>query len=172
MNKLSRGNQILAAVLVVQIILTVVVLWPRGAAVAGGEKLFPALETAKVVTVSIRDAAGASIQLASKAGEWVLASGGDYPAKGDTVTAFLDRLVAMTSDRIIAETTVSQKQLKVADDDYNRLIEIEMEDGTQYGVFVGTAPTYGVSHVRVAGDNKVYLASNLTLTDASVTPSS
>ena len=172
MSKLSRGNQILAAVLIVQIVLAVVVLWPRGAATAGGEGLFGELEADQIVSFSITDAEGIQIELAKEAGDWVLASGGNYPAKGDTVTEFLDKLVAMTKDRLVTETAASQKRLMVADDDYNRLVEFELDDGTQHTLYIGTAPSYGVSHVRAAGDDEVYLVSNLTLSDASVTASS
>jgi hypothetical protein len=172
MNRLSRGNQILAAVLVVQIILAAVVLWPRGAATAGGEALFGELEASQIARISIVDAAGTRIELTRNAGDWVLASGGDYPAKSDTITALLDKLVAMTNDRRITETATSQKRLKVADDDYNRLVEFQLDDGTSHALYVGTSPTYGAAHVRVAGDDDVYLVSDLSLSDASVSASS
>lgn len=171
MNKLSKGNQILAAVLVVQIILAVVVLWPRGAVTAGGEGLFGELEAAQINRVSITDTEGTTIEIAREAGEWVLASGGDYPAKGDAVTDFLDKLVAMTDSRLVAEKATSHRQLKVADDDYNRLVEFSLEDGTQHAFYVGSAPSYGVAHIRVVGEDETYLISNLTLSDVSVSAS-
>jgi len=168
MNRLSRGNQILAAVLVVQIILAVVVLWPRGAANAGSEGLFGELEAAQISDVHITDAEGARLDISKQAGDWLLTSGGDYPAKGDTVSQFLDKLVAMTNSRRVTETASSHKQLKVADDDHNRLVEFSLEDGTQHAFYVGSAPSYGTAHIRVAGENEVYLISDLTLADVAV----
>lgn len=173
MNKLSRGNQILAAVLIVQIILAAVVLWPRGTSeAAGGQPLFGEVEVGQIAAISITDSSGNQMLLAKRADGWVMPDADDYPVKGDRVAEFLDVLVALKDDRLVTETAASQKRLKVADDTFERLIEFVTDDGTQHTLYLGTAPSYGVSHVRAAGRNDVYLVSKLTTSTATTTASS
>jgi len=133
--------------------------------------LFGELEAAQVSGIRITDAEGTQLQIAKQAGDWVLASGGNYPVKGDAVSEFLDKLVAMTNSRRVTETASSHKQLMVADDDFNRLVEFSLEDGAQHSFYVGSALSYGTAHVRVAGENETYLISDLTLSDVAVNAS-
>ena len=168
MNKLSRANQILAAVLVLQVILLAVVLWPRSASTAaGGESLFENLQADKIVRLTITELDGKQIQLAKISDGWALPEADDYPVKGGAAAGLLDKLVDLKADRLVTETAGSQRRLKVASDDFERLIEFELSDGTAHSLYLGTSPSYSVSHVRVASEDKVYLISGLSLTDAS-----
>ena len=72
---MSRGNQILSALLVVQIAVAVLVFWPREAAVAGGEPLLAGIEADQVVRVTISDLVDGQIQMAKVQGAWVLSGG-------------------------------------------------------------------------------------------------
>jgi len=173
MNKLSRANQILAGVLVLQVILLAVVLWPRSASTAaGGESLFENLQADKVVRLTITELDGKQIQLAKTSDGWALPEADDYPVQGDKVTKVLDKLVDLKTDRLVAESSTSYKRLKVADDEYQRLVEFDLEDGSRQTFYLGTSPNYSVAHVRLAGQDAVYLVSGFTVSDASTTVSS
>ncbi len=161
---MNRTNQILAAVLVVQIILVGVAFWPRGASFASGEPLFPGIEADQIVRLTISDAGGEQIQLAKKLGSWVLPEADDYATQEDKVPNLVDKIVALKADRLITQTPDSHKRLKVADDTFERRIEFELEDGTTHTVYLGTSPTYRVIHVRAAGQDEVYLVSGLSVT--------
>ena len=63
---MNRGNQILVGILVVQLVLGVVVFWPRQAAVAAGEPLLAGVEVDQIARVTLRDAAGEQVQLTAK----------------------------------------------------------------------------------------------------------
>ena len=166
---MNRTNQILAGVLALQIILVAVVFWPRSAAsVAGGEPLFPGVEADQIARLTVSDAKGETIQLARNMGEWVLPEADDYPAMESKVSALLDKIVALKTDRLVAQTSASHKRLKVADGDFERRIEFEVADGTTYALYLGSSPSYGSSHVRANGRDEVYLAS-LSISDAGVT---
>jgi len=58
---MNKRNQILAAVLVVQLIVIAVVFWPRNTAAGGGEAVFTDLD--QVVQITIADNAGSEIVL-------------------------------------------------------------------------------------------------------------
>ena len=168
---MSRGNQILAILLVVQLALAAVVLWPRSASTAGGEPLFRGLEADEVVRVMIVGGAGERIELTRNAGQWGLAEADDYPCKEDAVDDVVTKIAAITTDRLITRTPSSHKRLQVADEDYARLIELELVDGDVHQLYLGTSPSYGVSHVRASGEDAVYLASDLSSTDVNASAS-
>lgn len=164
---MNRRNQILAAILALQLVAVVIMVWPSPTTSDGeGRGLFPGLEADRIVALTITGPAGESIQLAKRSGEWVLPEAGDYPALADKVTALLTKIVGLKADRLVTETSSSHKRLKVANDDFERLIEFELADGTRQQLYVGTSPAIGVAHVRSGGDDEVYLTSDLSAQDA------
>jgi hypothetical protein len=167
---MNRTNRILAAILAVQIVLVAVAFWPRPASVAGGESLLASLEAEQITRLTISDETGNQVQLAKEMGSWVLPEADNYPCTENKVPEFLEKIVALKTNRLVTQTPASHKRLKVADDDFERRIELELADGTIHSLYSGTSPSYGVSHVRVAGQNEVYLAS-LSASEAGVNAS-
>ncbi len=164
---MSKRNLILVAVLVVQIAIAAVVFWPREVA-SRGEPLFPAVEAGQIVGLTITGAGDNRIVLA-KAGEgWVLSEAGDYPVLADKVPPLLADIAGLTTDRLVAQTPGSHGRLKVARDDFERRIEFEMADGTVRQLYVGTAPSFGATHVRAGGRDEVYLTADLTAQEVQV----
>jgi hypothetical protein len=164
---MNRRNLILTVILVLQLIVAAVVLWPRRVA-SGGQSLFPGVQADQVVRVTITDGQGTSIELAKQGEAWVLPGAGDYPVLEDKVPPLLDKILALTADQLVTQTPASQKRLKVADDDYERLVELELDGSRIQRLYVGTSPTYGATHIRVAGQNEVYLTSGLSTEDLGV----
>jgi hypothetical protein len=163
---MSRTNQILAALLALQIVLVAVVFWPKPAAsIAGGESLFAGLESDQIVQLTVQDAGGEQIQLARGGEIWVLPEADDYPCRGNKVPEVLEKIVALKADRLVTQTPASHKRLKVADDAFERRIEFELADGTRHKLYLGTSPTYRVIHVRADDQDEVYLASGLSVSD-------
>jgi len=169
---MNRTNQILAGVMALQIILVAVVFWPRTAAsVASGQPLFPGVEADQIVRMTVTDATGNQIKLAKSMGAWVLPEADDYPTQQNKVPELLDKIVALKTDRLVTQTPASHKRLKVADDTFERQIEVELADGMTHRLYLGTSPSYGATHVRADGQNEVYLAS-LSTSDVGVQASS
>ncbi|MGA9351413.1 MAG: DUF4340 domain-containing protein [Anaerolineae bacterium] len=167
---MNRTNQILAAVLAVQIVLVMVAFWPRPASVASGESLFAGLEAEQITRLTISDETGKQIKLAKGLGDWVLPEADDYPCLENKVPQFLEKIVALKTNRLVTQTPASHKRLKVADDTFERQIELELADGTTHRLYLGTSPSYGATHVRADSQDEVYLAS-LLASDAGVNAS-
>ena len=167
---MNRTNRILVAVLAVQIVLVAIAFWPKPASVAGGESLFAGLEAEQITRLTISDATGEQIKLAKGLGDWVLPEADDYPCLENKVPQFLEKIVALKTNRLVTQTLASHKRLKVADDAFERRIELELADGTTHRLYLGTSPSYGATHVRAAGRDEVYLAS-LSASDAGVNAS-
>jgi hypothetical protein len=164
---MTRLNKILIGVLVVQLIVALLVFLPR--TLTGqieDEALLPGLDVDHVTALTITSGEGESLTLAKKDGLWVLASAGDYPATEGNVPAFLEKVVAIQTSRLVTETPGSHRRLEVAADDYQRLVEIETDDDSTYRFYIGSSPSFGASHVRVEGQDRVYLTPELGAQDA------
>ena len=165
MNKLNR---ILIVILVLQLGLAAIVLWPRRATTEEGQSLFPDLEANRVVRVTISGADGSRIELAKDGGDWVLPEADGYPVQSSEVLAMLAKIAGLRTGQPVTETSGSHERLGVADEAFERRVEITLDDGTRHTLYVGTSPTFGAAHVRAAGQDEVYLASNLSASDVGV----
>jgi hypothetical protein len=163
---MNRRNQILIAILVVQVIVAAVVLWPRSTASSGeAESLLPGVEADRIVKLTVTGAEGERMQLTKTASGWVLAEADEYPCQEEQVGPLLTKLMALKADRLVTQTSGSHKRLKVAEDAFERRVELELADGTRHILFVGSSPTFGVAHVRADGQDEVYLTSELSAQD-------
>lgn len=164
---MNRLNRILSIALVVQLIVAALVFLPRTlqSDTEGDRPLFEGVEASQIVALTITDGEGASIQMAKQGEGWVLPEADDYPLLADKVTAVLDKIAALKADRVVTETAGSHKRLRVADDDFERLVSYEMEDGAVHEFYLGSAPSYGATHIRAKGDDRVALTGELTAYD-------
>jgi hypothetical protein len=164
---MNRQNQILTVVLVVQLALAAAIFWPR--AVASGAESGPLLanfKAADVVNLSISDADGNQMELSKKGDGWVLPQAGDFPADGDKITPLLDKIEGIKTNRLVTRTEASQKRLKVADDDFNRLLELTLSDGSSHKLYLGSSAGASATHVRADSESEVFLTGDLTAFDA------
>lgn len=167
MNKLNR---ILIVILVLQLALVAVVFWPRQANTEEVQSLFPNLETSRVVRVTITGADGEQIELAKEGADWVLPEADNYPVQSSEVSAMIDKIVGLQTGQMVTETSGSQERLGVADDSFERRVELELDDGTRYTLYVGTSPSFGATHVRAGGEDQVYLTTELLTSDVGILP--
>jgi hypothetical protein len=160
-------NRILAGILVSQIILSVVVFWPRSAVTGASEPLFPDLgEAGDIVALTIADADDNSVQLKKVGGDWVLPDADNYPAQTDKITPLLSKILGLTTSRLVTRTDASHKRLQVSPDDFMLRIDFETADGTQHTLYLGSSPRYGSTHFRVEGQSETYLTSDLSVWEA------
>ena len=162
----KQTHRILAAILVVQVLLSIFLFWPRQSGAGEGELIFPDLTADQIVAVTITDADQNTITLRQVAGKWVLPDVDDYPLQTDKVTAFLEKILALDTGRLVTRTESSQKQLQVASDDFQRRIQLETAGGDLYIVYLGSSPRYGATHFRLGGQSETYLTDEVTTWDA------
>ena len=167
---MTKLNRILVVLLVLQLGLAAVVLWPRRVTIEDAQSLFPDLEANRVARVTITGADGDRIELAKDGADWVLPEADDYPVQSGEVSALLVKIAGLQTGQPVTETSGSHERLGVAEDAYERLVELESDDGTGYRLYVGTSPSYGATHVRAGGQDKVYLTSDLLPSDVGLLP--
>ncbi|MEJ2748364.1 MAG: DUF4340 domain-containing protein [Anaerolineae bacterium] len=166
MTKLQR---ILAIVLVGQLVLAAIVFWPRGTVQAESGPLFPGLETADIVKLTVADNTGNQITLLRKDDGWVLADSGDFPVDGSKIEPVLDKIAALQTGRLVAQNATSYKRLQVADNDFLRRVDMELQDGTVQTLYIGSSPSSGATHVRRADQKEAYLVSDLASWEVAAT---
>ncbi len=170
---MKKHNRILAVVLALQVVLIAVIFWPRPA--ASGEESSPLLgeiEAGDIVSLIIEDMDGNHLDLQRTTGKWVLPEADDYPCREDQVPEMLEKLITLTTDRLVTRTEGSHKRLQVASDDYLRRIELETADGQNRVLYLGSSPTYGATHIRLEGQDETYLTNDLSVWDVNATATS
>jgi hypothetical protein len=163
---MNRRNQILGALLVAQLVLAVVVFWPRST-VSGAEAgpIFADFKADDVVSMSITDAEGNQVVLAKDGDSWVLPGADDYPADGEKITSLLQKIEKIQADRQVTRTESSHRRLQVAADDFVRRIDLELSGGQTYKLYVGSSPQSSATHVRADGNPETYLTGDLVSYD-------
>jgi hypothetical protein len=171
---MTRLQRILIGILVAQMALAAFVFWPRPSKVSAGKLLLNDIKADDITSLIIRDDKGASIKLARQApGQpWTLPEAGDYPAEATKVSPVLTKLAALTTDRLVAQTPGSHKQLQVAADAFQRRIDLSTAGGATRTLFLGTPAGGQASHVRVDGQNDVYVAGDLASWQLNADPAS
>jgi len=166
---MTRRNLFLTGLLILQLVLVAAVFWPRSSTAGKeGASLFAGVEAGRIARLTIRDGQGKSIVLAKGAQGWVLPEADDYPCQADKVESLTTKIAGLKANRLVAQTDSSHKRLKVADEEYERLIEFVLDDGVLHRLYVGSAPAYRATHIRADGQKEVYLTSDLSAQDASL----
>ena len=164
---MNLRNKVLAGVLALQAVVLIGVFWPRSAG-PGIEQLIEGLEEPDVVAVTITDGEGKSIHIARSPFGCVLPDAADYPCAKDRLPDFLRRIVPLTTASLVTDTPASHSRLNVAEDNFERIIELELADETKRKFYLGTSPRGRSGHARIDGRDQVYLAPGLSAFDAPV----
>lgn len=159
----SRRSLIAAIVLAAQLVLIVVLLWPRGAVSAPGP-LIANFDPAKVAAIRLEDNVDTR-NLAKVDGKWALPDSGNFPVNEVSVSQLLTDVAKLDTSRLVAATSTSLDRLKVADRDYVRKITIGSSDGVTRTLYMGSSPAARATHVRLDGSNNVYLTPALSTND-------
>ncbi len=169
---MKRHHQILAAVLVLQIILGVVTFWPRSATAKKSQPIFPNIAPDNVVSLTITHENGESVTLRRDGEGWVLASGGDYPAEADKVNSLVEKILGLNTMTMVANTPASHKRLRVTPDNFVRRIDFETDNGNHYTIYIGSAQRYTGTHFRLDGMDATYMTTELASWDLNTSATS
>ena len=170
---MTRTHRILTAALALQVVLAlaVFILPLLTSATGASAPLLGALTAADITGLSVVDADGNSVDLAKKDGAWVVPGADDYPADTSKIEAFLGRVVGIQTNPLVTRTSASHRQLQVAGDDFQRRLILTLGDGSVRTLFLGTSSAGG-GHIRLDGQDEVYLARGLNSFEAGAQVSS
>ncbi len=152
---------VLSILLVGQVALSIALLWPKSSAMPASAPLWSDFKADEVKSLTVSDKNGNTVTIARKDDGWVLPKIDDYPAQADKVTPVLEKLGKLKTNRLVARTEGSHRRLQVAADDFNRLLDVEMKDGSHRKLYVGSSAAAGATHFRDADHGEVYLTADL-----------
>ncbi|MEJ2359440.1 MAG: DUF4340 domain-containing protein [Deinococcales bacterium] len=122
--------------------------------------------TADITAFTVTGSDGSAVTLKRDGVNWVLPDQGGYPAQNSRVKSFLQELTALQRSGLVATTQDAYKRLKVAPDTYQRKIDLTLKGGGKETLYIGSEPSYGSTHVRLAKDKGVYVTHSLHASDA------
>jgi len=146
---------VLGALLAAQLLVTAVVYRPGADNDAGAA--LPLLESgvaARADSLRVSDGDGASARIARSDDGWTLAGSGLPVAPGRVATL----LAALESDPgwPVAQSRSARARFAVAEDAFERRLELLAGDDVLATVFLGTAPGFRQVHARAAGSDAIY----------------
>jgi hypothetical protein len=144
--------RLLSLLLVVQLAVAAYLYWPRTVERNAPDALATlAADTVTQFTVSDGDS---SVTLARAGDDWTLENG--LSADPIKVANMLQALTEQQPGYPIANSASAPQRFKVAEDDFQRRIELASADGAQT-VYLGTSPAFRKIHARRSDDDAVYL---------------
>jgi hypothetical protein len=161
---MNRTQWVLAVLLVVQLaLLGVMALRSGGGEDEESRALLPELEAFSPGRVQIDGNNDESVTLVRGEEGWTLADPAGYPANGEKVDLLLEKLEGVEVRRPVVSSPRYHATFKVAESEYERRLRIwDSADGQpRIDLFLGSSPNVDVSHVRLAGDDRVYEAQGL-----------
>jgi hypothetical protein len=111
-----------------------------------------------VTALTISDGENKTITIAKGDQGWVLPETSNAPANNDQVTALLEKLAGLKQGLPVATSGDSAKRFKVADDLFQRRVEVKEGDAVVADLYVGTSPGFRQIHARKAGSSEVLIA--------------
>jgi hypothetical protein len=164
---MNRTQKTLAAVIVLQVAIGAFIYWPKTPISRQGALLLSGITSDQVTSLTLENTDGTQSSFQKQVdGTWLLPQADDFPADATKITDLLDKVFKIRDGRLVTETTSSQKRLQVADDSFYNKITLGLADGTSKIMYVGTTAGAGATHVRIGGQDSVYLTDQLTSYDA------
>ena len=144
--------RLLSLLLVAQLAVAAYLYWPKTVEHSAPDAL-ATLASDTVAQLTVSD--GESAVTLTRAGDgWALEDG--LPADPIKVGGVLQALTEQQPGYPIANSASAAQRFEVAEDDFQRRIELASADGAQT-VYLGTSPTFRKIHARRGGDDSVYL---------------
>lgn len=165
----KQKNILLFVILALQTALLVFLYRPGQETTAPQLQLFAELQPGQVSSLTITDDEGKSITL-DKAAAWKVGAEG-YPGDPESIDAFLNKIAALRSSRLVTTTRGSHGRLKVSDSLFNKKVTIRQQD-KELTLLIGTSPNSKSVHLRRSGDNEVHQVSGLAAWEVQTEPSS
>ncbi|MEA1935178.1 MAG: DUF4340 domain-containing protein [Thermodesulfobacteriota bacterium] len=162
---MNKRNIFLLAILLLQIVLIGYMYRPGKETVAPVVEFFPGIEQDKVIGLIITDNEQDSITLKKGEQGWTIEPDG-YPVNGIKADSLAGKLVSLKSTRLVTRTASSRIRLKVDDETFEQKIKILIDDGKSYLIFLGASPGNNTIHVRMEGEDEVFLVKGLSSWEA------
>ena len=153
---MRRLIHILAAVLIVQVVLAVV-LDRAGPDLSPSASDTPMIVLdGKPITRLVIDGIDSQVTLEKKSDHWVIPAINNFSADQDKVTELINKLKSIKRNLPVSTSAASRERFRVADDGFERRLQVFADGSLVADIFLGTAPRSRMIHVRQREDKAVF----------------
>ena len=156
-------NKLLFIGVLIQLGILGFIFWPQSSIEA--KLLFADVEQSNFYKVIISGPQGGTVELALENGSCVLPGEGYYICEKDKLGKLLNKIVNVKSKEPVTKKSSSHNLLKVSKTNYDRIIEFSTYDTKSYRFYLGTSSNMQTTHIRIEGDDEVYMISSLSIAD-------
>ena len=158
-------NKILTAALVLQVAALALVFWPE-APPEPPSPLLAGVTQADITSITVSDPRDRSVVVARGGEGCVIPTADDFPCNTELFTALIDKVVEVNTGNLVTKTTDSHRRLQVHEEDFQRLLEIELSTGSRHRLYLGSSPRLRAVHVRADDQSETYVTPTLSTFDA------
>ena len=148
---------LLGGLFAAQLVIIAGLLLASGVGSEAGASQLLSFDAADVTQLGVSGEEGA-VQLVRDGEDWRLADGAldGLPADGGKVSELLADLSDLDAPWPVATSDDSAERFEVTEDNHQRRLLIEGEDGPVADLLLGTSPGYRRVHARLSGESEVY----------------
>lgn len=106
----------------------------------------------------ITDDKNEKISLVKKDGQWQLPDYYQMPVDPSKISSLLNNLDSVSVNWPVSDTESSHTRFEVAENNFQKKLEVYQDGKLVETLYMGTSPGFRKSHLRLAGDEKVYSA--------------
>ncbi len=158
---MSKRNIALLILLAVQIGLISIFYRPGQDAQPAAMQFFPDLAAEQIVELTILGPDKSGITLNKQETGWIVSSQDNIPVDPEKIKTALEKLTALSSQRLVTKTKASHNRFKVGKQ-YSQVVAVKTADGKQESLYMGTSPAYKSTHVRLNKDDRVFLVKDFS----------
>ncbi|PKN82805.1 MAG: hypothetical protein CVU46_17805 [Chloroflexi bacterium HGW-Chloroflexi-8] len=162
----NKTQKILTGLVVIQIILAALVFYLGRPKTTSNEPLIKSVSIDDISSVQISDKENNQVTIEKVDGNWVLVNSGNFPVISENVTKLVDDLANIHTGRLVTNTSASHQRLEVDAENYQRKVDLKTANG-DFTLFIGSSPAQSNVHVRLSGQDAVYLTNAISTTTAS-----
>ena len=154
---MTRFNTLLAALLVVQLLITIFV-WTRDDdhSVYQADDNLITINLGSIDTITITDADKQALNLGKVGEQWQLPDYYDVAINTEKFDRVIEQLQAIKTGWPVATTEDAAPRFKVAKDKFETRIDFKQQDKIIETLYFGISPRYRKVHVRKAANNEIY----------------
>lgn len=161
----KRSAFILIGLFIIQALITYLVYRTGEGSAPPERQFFPGMLQEEVQRLVISDPES-TVALRKGADGWFIDAVAAYPADEEKIMVFLDKVKELRSSHLVGRTKSSHARFHLTGQKHDRRIDLELKDEKIITFFMGSAPTYRTTHVRMAEDDAVYLVKNFSAWEA------
>ncbi|AZZ91422.1 DUF4340 domain-containing protein [Hahella sp. KA22] len=159
----AKWTKLLSIALVAQAAIIIALHWPGSQpAYTHTDQALLDLESKQPGAIHIYGEETAKVDLKKEQDGWVVASYYNLPVANDKVDAMLAKLKALKASWPVATTASGAKRFEVAEDKFQRKLELAQGDDTLATLYLGTSPGYRKVHARLNEQDAVFAVNYAT----------